>query len=95
MRLNELFAAIHAEDAAAIARVPGIGKKTAQRVILEMKSKVPNIPTVTTHLSDALLALQKLGFHETVAKKALDKVYKENKKAKVDELITQSLKHLS
>jgi Holliday junction DNA helicase RuvA len=64
----ELAQAIAAEDIAAIEKVPGIGKKGAQRLILELKGKLvtdSSVPRVTTHsaVRDQLLAaLTGLGF---------------------------------
>jgi Holliday junction DNA helicase RuvA len=65
---SDLAHAIASEDIAAIEKVPGIGKKGAQRLILELKGKLvtdTNLPRVTTHsaVRDQLLAaLTGLGF---------------------------------
>lgn len=95
MSLHELYQNINANDVNAIAKVPGLGKKTAQRLIIDLKSVIPETPLKSIHVQDALLALKKLGFSEHVAKKALEIISNKHKEAKVDELITLSLKHLS
>lgn len=65
---DELAHAISQEDVAAIEKVPGIGRKGAQRLILELKGKIvstSNAPVITTHsaLRDQLVAaLTGLGF---------------------------------
>ncbi len=43
MSVDELAQAVRVEDSVALARLPGIGKKTAERIILELKSKVENL----------------------------------------------------
>jgi len=66
MRLDELLAAIDGADDVAIARTPGIGKKTAQRLILELKGKLvddgENAPAAGSVLADVRSALLNLGY---------------------------------
>ena len=87
LRPNDLIAAILSEDAKSIARAPGIGQKTAQKVVLELKDKVSGMPV--TSLSgisgpsdtrayaenetkhDVILALTELGFSGSEAYKAV------------------------
>ena len=67
---QELFSAITAENASAIERIPGLGKKGAQRVILELKEKIPAFTQVSSASDTAiapwrdqvLMALVGLGF---------------------------------
>ncbi len=80
MSTNEFVAMVQSQDVAAIVKVPGIGKKTAQRLIIEMRDKLGDVasndislPTSqaqaailddipATAQSEALIALQSLGF---------------------------------
>jgi len=66
MSVEELLAAIDASDDVAIARTPGIGKKTAQRLILELKGKLVGeagtAGAVSSVLSDVRSALSNLGY---------------------------------
>jgi len=66
MSLEELLAAIDASDDVAIARTPGIGKKTAQRLILELKGKLVGGAGAATGassvLADVRSALSNLGY---------------------------------
>lgn len=87
MRPNDLVAAILSEDAKSISRAPGIGQKTAQKVVLELKDKVSGMPvtglpgpagTAGTHAysesgtkHDVILALTELGFSGSDAFKAV------------------------
>lgn len=67
---QELFSAITTENASAIERIPGLGKKGAQRVILELKEKIPAFTQVSSSSHTAiapwrdqvLMALVGLGF---------------------------------
>lgn len=80
---GELVGAIQRNDVARLTRVPGIGKKTAERMVLELKDKLaahvaPLDPTPATahdRLKDDLVsALQNLGYHRPPAEKAVDRV---------------------
>jgi len=85
MSVDEFFQCVAAKDAQAMTRVPGIGKKTAERLLVEMQDKVdalaggsvqPGLPvtdesSVRQQASDALLAL---GYKQTEVKRLLDKV---------------------
>lgn len=74
----ELRQAILGEDTAALTRVPGVGKKTAGRIILELKDKLPG-PAVSQEAGpagrgreiDAVEALQALGYSPVEARRAV------------------------
>jgi Holliday junction DNA helicase RuvA len=74
-----LAAAISSGDAAALARAPGVGKKTAERLIVELKSKIARTgterePTGLLTEDEAAAALQALGYSATEALTALRSV---------------------
>jgi len=78
---DRLVATIRAGDHASLTRIPGIGKKTAERVVLELKDKlddmaVPVAEGVAAHHGpagdDALSALMNLGYPRPVAQKAIE-----------------------
>ena len=100
MSVTELAVAIVAEDASAIARAPGVGKKTALRMILELKEKVDNseltgaykeIPQMqnSSVTQEALAALMALGFSSAEATRAISSA---GDHGTVEELITAALK---
>jgi len=105
----ELFkAAVVAGDAAAISQISGVGKKTAERIILELKDKVgvaaeweaasaKNAPSeADTRLHDAVLALISLGYKQVEAHKVIQRVLKlSDTQPSAEELIKQALKLLS
>lgn len=71
--------AIFANNVALISKVPGIGKKTAQRLIIELKDKMEKSPETfvagESHLlSDAVQALTNLGYHPMHAQRAVQSV---------------------
>ncbi len=99
-------AAVVAGDVAALSRVKGIGKKTAERIVVELRDKVgisaaweaasaghaPGAEEV--HINDAVLALIALGYKQVDAHKAVKAVMTKNPAATVEELVTAGLKQL-
>lgn len=101
LKPEELSQIVATENAGSLQKVKGIGAKTAQRIILELKGKLqvqPQDSTFTgashnTTENDALFALVNLGIAKTVAQSAISKV--ENAASlSVEELIKQALKLL-
>jgi Holliday junction DNA helicase RuvA len=85
-------------DAVGLSGVKGIGKKTAERIILELKDKVGVVQTWETGpdrsdaARDAEMGLMALGFKQVEARKSVDKVLKENPGAESAELIRMGLR---
>ena len=85
-------------DAAGISGVKGIGKKTAERIILELKDKVGVVetwdsdPNRTDSARDAEMGLMALGFKQAAARRAVDRVLKEQPGADSAELIRLGLR---
>ena len=102
LTVNELSTAIANEDIKTIQAVKGIGSKTAQRLVVDLKDKVRkteyNEETIETINSsaknEALSALVILGFSKNAASKALDKLLKQSPDASVEVLIREALKVL-
>ncbi len=99
---KQIIQAIATNDVATIQGVKGIGAKTAQRVILDLKDKVLKIYDLdevsalpnNTNKEEALSALEVLGFNRKMAEKVMDKIVKETPNASVEQLIKQALKNL-
>ncbi len=81
---EEFFQCVAAKDAVALTRVPGIGKKTAERLLVEMQDKVDAlaggsvqaglpVDTATTTREQAADALMALGYKTAESKRLLDK----------------------
>ncbi len=96
-------AAVVGGDVQAIARAKGVGKKTAERIILELKDKIgvastweaQQQGTTTQAAGDAELALVALGFKQAEARKAIAALLKQNPLAGTDELIRGALRRMS
>ncbi len=94
--------AIVMNDAATIQSVKGIGTKTAQRVILDLKDKILKIHNIeefssisnNTNRDEALSALEVLGFVRKQSEKVVDKILKTNSELSVEEVIKAALKNL-
>ncbi len=98
---NEIKTAIVSENVALIQSIKGIGAKTAQRVVLELKDKLKKehfIDSTTDtgeniySKSEALSALITLGIARGVAEKSIDQILKTNPNASVEELIKLALR---
>jgi Holliday junction DNA helicase RuvA len=79
MAADEMVGAIRSNDVARLIRIPGIGRKTAERMVLELRDKLPEAGPVTTSTApalsateeDVLSALVNLGYQRAAAEKAL------------------------
>ena len=102
---KELEAAIAAEDVNILKSVKGIGTKTAQRIIVDLKDKIKLTeedgvtPTrgklaAPTLGNEAVSALVMLGFTQSKSQKVVDKVVKESPNTSVEAIIKESLKRL-
>lgn len=98
---DELIRAVVKEDVGVIKAVKGIGIKTAQRVIIDLKDTFSKfevsdvgVQSNNKNKEEALLALQTLGFNKVLIEKALDKILKEKSDYGVEELIRLALKIL-
>ncbi|GGD83081.1 Holliday junction ATP-dependent DNA helicase RuvA [Planktosalinus lacus] len=99
---NQIKEAIALNDVATIQSIKGIGAKTAQRVILDLKDKIIKVYALddvlsqssNTNKDEALSALETLGFLRKQAEKACDKVLRENPEATVETIIKLALKNL-
>jgi Holliday junction DNA helicase RuvA len=97
---DEIAAAIQSEDVKTIQSIKGIGAKTAQRVIIDLKDKMLKMTfsnenifsSNNTNRFDALTALVSLGFDKKSAEKAIDKI--STGEESVEELIKKALKIL-
>ena len=98
----EIQQAIVHEDLAAIKAVKGIGLKTAQRVLIELKDKIQNvagmdeIPALKSNTikEETLSALEVLGYPRRQAEKVIDNIIQSAPESSVEELIKQALNKL-
>ena len=95
--------AIQTSDDSRLRTIPGIGKKTAARMVLELKDKIKLImpatalvqsraaPVVSADVEDAVSALVNLGYKKPLAQEALNKVHQRSPGLTVQELIREAL----
>jgi Holliday junction DNA helicase RuvA len=99
---KQIMEAITQNNIAAIQSVKGIGTKTAQRVVLDLKDKIIKIyglddvslASGNTNRNEALSALETLGFARKQTEKICDDIVNKNPNASVETIIKQALKNL-
>jgi len=82
MPAEDMVNAIRGNDIARLTKIPGIGRKTAERMVLELRDKLPPVGTDQVHVvpslsavqEDVLSALVNLGYQRAAAEKALTSV---------------------
>jgi len=100
---TELLEALRGSDVARLTRVPGVGKKTAERLVLELKDKLPAMPAAheaplappSSAKEDLLSALANLGYSRPEAEKSADKALREAAGAPFEDLLRRTLAILS
>ena len=101
MPTPDMVSAIRGNDVARLTRIPGIGKKTAERMVLELRDKLegfgaaPTAPAATPAEEDVLSALVNLGYQRAAAEWAVAVAAKPGNGATFDTLFRDSLAALS
>ena len=102
IRYNHLMDHILRGDVAAVKRAPGVGDKTARRIILELKDKIsdeevtqisgvlPDSP-LSNNIKDAVMALEALGYKKSQVQNVLDKHLKADEELSTEEIIRKFL----
>lgn len=99
---KQIIQAIAVADLGTIQSIKGIGNKTAQRVILDLKEKVLKLYDLdelssapsNTNRDEALSALEVLGFVRKASEKIVEKIVREDPTASAESIIKQALKNL-
>jgi len=105
MSLEELLASVQAGEARRLCGIPRVGKKTAERICLELKGKLDWLApaglasqpgeSLPSGLDDALTALENLGYKSQHARKALRDAQEQIPEGPLEEWIKRALKILS
>ena len=95
---DELAAAVERDDVATLTRLPGVGKKTAERLLIELRGRITATGSTSTSnaissVEEAVLGLIALGYKETEARKAINTLPKDPD-ATPESLIRSSLKQM-
>ena len=97
---SELVRAIRSQDVARLTRIPGVGKKTAERIGLELKDRLPQTAASAADAvvveddvkADLLSALLNLGYNRAVAEKAVDAALKTSPQVEFEVLLRDVLR---
>jgi len=106
---QELIRAIERGDLARLTAIPGVGRKTSERIVLELKDRLPRVPAAVTAAGvgasqpsvprdDVVSALANLGYHRPLAEKAADAAIKtlgSTSDAGFERLLKQALRELA
>jgi Holliday junction DNA helicase RuvA len=103
MAADEMVRAIRGNDVTRLTRIPGIGKKTAERMVLELRDKLPELgpssapaaSPMTATEEDVLSALVNLGYQRPAAEKALSAILKNGDAKSFDQMFRVALSQLS
>jgi len=103
MAADEMVGAIRGNDVARLTRIPGIGKKTAERMVLELRDKLPEagpattpaVPAMNATEEDVLSVLVNLGYQRVAAEKALAGATKNGAAKSFDQMFRLTLSQLS
>ena len=109
MSADEIIAAIRTNDLGRLTTIPGVGKKTAERLVIELRDKVGELAIAAGAsasnsverlpsdlvFDDALSALVNLGYQRSAAERALKKVAEEGVDLSVQKLLRRSLQLLA
>jgi holliday junction DNA helicase RuvA len=101
----DLVRAIERADLARLTAIPGVGKKTSERIIVELKDRLPRAPVALTGRGgepegpaikdDVLSALINLGYHRPLAEKAVDAAVKATPGGDFEPTLRQALRELA
>lgn len=103
LSLDEIASAILSSNSALIQKAKGIGAKTAERIIVDLKDKVQKFSDPAANISvlvdnkikeESLSALEVLGIPKRTSEKIADKILKQNPSISVEELVKQILKNI-
>jgi holliday junction DNA helicase RuvA len=103
----ELMRAIEQADVARLTAIPGVGRKTSERIVLELKDRLPRVevaaaaaagdvePPSTGLRDDVLSALVNLGYHRPLAERAVATAIKNEPDGKFERTLRQALRELA
>ena len=103
MGADEMVSSIRGNDVARLTRIPGIGKKTAERMVLELRDKLPQptadtpetSPTINGVAEDVISALVNLGYQRAIAEKVLSTIPKNGKPESFEIMFREALAALA
>jgi Holliday junction DNA helicase RuvA len=99
----ELVAALRSSDLARLTRIPGVGKKTAERLVLELKDKMQDLPSAEATAPEApraaaedlVSALVHLGYSRPEAERGVERALREHGEGRFEDLLRKALQLVS
>lgn len=110
MSADEIISAIRQNNLARLNSIPGVGKKTAERIVIELRDKITKLSVIAGEemkseglsvssgnavMDDAISALTNLGYNNAAAEKALKQAMQEGTELSVQKLLRRSLQLLA
>jgi holliday junction DNA helicase RuvA len=101
---SELIRAVERADLARLTAIPGVGKKTSERIVLELRDRLPRAPLAADAgvrqetpavRDDVLSALMNLGYHRPLAEKAVDAAAKAMPGGDFERTLKQALREIA
>ena len=101
---QELIRAIQKSDLARLTAIPGVGKKTSERIVLELKDRLPQVELTAARdegaeppamRDDILSALMNLGYHRPLAEKAVESAINATPDGDFERTLKQALRELA
>lgn len=101
MPVQKFIESVHNEDVITLSTIPGLGKKTASRVVLELKGKLPSLGDNETSSAaglsaagDSVSALVNLGYRKSLSESAVQRAVNNGSSA-IEDIIKEALKYLT
>jgi holliday junction DNA helicase RuvA len=110
MSADEIISAIRTNNLVRLNAIPGVGKKTAERIVIELRDKITKLSVIAGEemksegvpmssgdaiMDDAISALTNLGYNNAAAEKALNQAMQEGTEMSVQKLLRRSLQLLA
>ena len=100
---EELVAALRSSDLARLTRIPGVGKKTAERLVVELKDKMQDLPSAAVEApaapraatDDLVSALVHLGYSRPEAERGVERALREHGEGRFEDLLRFALQAVS
>jgi Holliday junction DNA helicase RuvA len=100
---DELVEALRSSDVARLVRIPGVGRKTAERLVVELKDKMPAhpgspgqpAPEARTPKEDLLSALANLGYSRGEAERGVERALRDDGTGRFEDLLRRALQAVS
>ncbi len=101
MPVQKFVGAVQGEDVSMLSTIPGLGNKTAARLVLELKGKLPSLgddgkqtSRVNSVSDDAISALMNLGYKRPISESAVERAVKDGSES-IEDMIREALKYLT